>query len=554
MTKPTYVLGTGLSHNGSACLLKDGKIVVAIEKERITRHKNDGFNDTIAIQYCLEAEGIGWDDVDLVVQNSVFCNFTQGNDWYRGPRVIPNSVPVVTISHHLAHAYNALFTSNFEDAAIAVVDGSGSLSKDCLEVLPFDKNKRQYECVSFYSWDGTTIRALYKQFSEIGEISEEDNPLVGFLKDSIGGLYEKASAYVFGHGLDPGQLMGLSSFGRANIFSKKFVTFEGPDVKIDCPAADFLKPRNLGLSFTTEHFQHFADFARLIQDELTYVMVTLANNLYGYYPSTNICIAGGVGLNIIANTEIVRKTGFKNIFVPPPANDAGISIGCAYYGWHTVLGKDRVKHDGSAYLGKPYDLYYSQVIELVQQVREDIVVTKPDNLNETAAKEIAMGKVIGWYKGGAEMGPRALGHRSILANPCDTGMKDRINNTIKNRPDFRPFAPAVLEEDASIYFDIDRPSPHMLLVFPVREGWLGKIPAVTHVDGTARVQTVSETDDKDFYELLKEVKRETGIGMVLNTSFNRKHEPIVERPQEAVQMFLDTPMDALVLGPYLLTK
>lgn len=557
MSKPTYVLGTGLSHNGSACLLKDGKIVVAIEKERVTRIKNDGFNDVDAINYCLEAEGVSWADIDLVVQNSVFSNFEHGNDWYYGLRNIPESVECITISHHHAHAYSALFLSPFEEASIVVVDGAGSPKVWCTDIPDEEFTEAdtvRQESISYYTFRQNQLVSLHKQFSFCYSYHTSDKPIPAYLKDSIGGFYDGANYYVFKCNNDVGQLMGLSAYGKNSLPFGTPYAFDGMNLKWDYSWVKELKKRNPMPDHFDKNFQYFADLAKFTQDNVSSSIVELLNKLHELSPNDNLCLAGGVGFNIIANSRIVKDTPFKNLYVPPPANDAGIAIGCAYYGWHVVMGRDRVKHNGSPYLGMAYDEHYGQVIDLVTQVTSAVEISKPENLNELVAKLIAGSNTVGWYKGGAEIGPRALGHRSILGNPCNPNVREYINNEIKNRPDFRPFAPAVLAEDASIYFDIDRPSPYMLMVFPVREEWRDKIPAVTHVDGTARVQTVSETDNKDFYELLKEVKKETGIGMVLNTSFNERHEPIVERPDDAVQMFLKTPMDALVLGPYLLKK
>lgn len=555
MSKPTYVLGTGLSHNGSSALIKDGKLVCVVEKERLTRFKHDGGNDSYTLQACLDSENITWDDVKLVVQNSVFNNFEEGSDWWAGPRNIPEHVPVVTISHHIAHAHSAFGMSPFDESAILVLDSSGSLGLDCVDLGRELEGLEplSHECASFYEANSREISTLHKQLSRIAAYTGCDPLVKGFLTDSIGGLYEGVNYYVFRDNSDVGQLMGLSAHGDDSITFKHF-TFDGYKVLGNYDWHKNVKRRSADPDYFKKDFAYYANMAKFAQNEIDRAVIELLNRLHGLAPSNNLCFAGGVALNIITNSKIVKNTPFKNLFVLPATNDSGISIGCAYYGWMKLLGNEKVKHNGSPYLGVSYEKHYEQVIEALSNSMLGVTITKPDDLNYRTAQLLSCNKVVGWYKGGAEIGPRALGHRSLLGNPCDPGMKDHINNTIKNRPDFRPFAPAVLEEDAPIYFDIDRPSPYMLMVFDVRVGWRDKIPAVTHVDGTARVQTVSETDDKDFYELLKEVKRETGIGMVLNTSFNRKHEPIVERPEEAVQMFLDTPMDALVLGPYLLTK
>lgn len=560
MSKPTYVLGTGLSHDGSSCLLRDGEIAVVIEKERFTRLKQDGYNDALTMAECLRAEGIGWGDVDLVVQNANYGSFKYGNDWFRGERHIPSHVPVATISHHLAHAYSAFYLSPFDEAAVLVIDGCGSAFEDCVDLdcyvtesPPEELRNLWFEKDSYYLAGPGGLEPKHKDFSLLGFGANEYPLHPSTSRDSIGGLYAAGGEYVFGSNGDMGKLMGLAPYGEDKYPYELMRVVDGR-LKVSYDWMKHFTERCRSFEHFKERFQYFADVAHMVQKSIEESAVALARHRYALHPSKNLCFSGGVALNAVANTKILRDTPFENLFVPPPAHDSGLSIGCAYYGWVNVLGKERVKHSGSPYMGKSYETETNSVVETIRNNQFGVVVAEPIDLNKRVATLIASGKVVGWYKGRSEIGPRALGHRSILGSPSHRELHYKVNNEIKNREDFRPFAPSVLAEDAGIYFDMGVGSPYMLMVFPVREEWRNKIPAVTHVDGTARVQTVSESDDKDFYELLKEVKRETGIGMVLNTSFNRRHEPMVEKPDEAVQMFLDTPMDALVLGPYLLTK
>jgi carbamoyltransferase len=561
-TKPVYVLGVGLSHNGSACLLKDGEIAVAIEKERLTKVKNDGGNDSFAIAYCLNAAGIGWDDVALVVQNANFGGFAYGNDWYRGKRSIPADKPVVTISHHLAHASSAFYLSPFDDAAVLVVDGCGNAFEDCTDlegaILPEqpvgDMAAVWFEKDSYYAASGVQMQARFKDFSPFGRFQCDYPMHPDTTRHSIGGVYGAASRYMFGGTSDLGKLMGLAPYGRPGVCQHRIFDVRDGRVFVDYGwMGEFRDRRNSDEDFKLR-FQHFADVARMVQSEIERALVELARARHELHPSPNLCLAGGVALNAVANTRILNETPFERVFVPPAADDSGLAIGCAYYGWHTVLGRDRVRHDGSAFLGRGYEADAAQLERALQVVGDGAVVTRPDDLTAAMAEALAEGKTLAWCRGGAEFGPRALGHRSILADPRRPELRDYINAKIKFREDFRPFAPTVLAEDADAYFELDRDSPYMLFVVPVREAWRDRIGAVVHVDGTARVQTVRKESDADFHALLTAFRERTGIGILLNTSLNRRGQPIVETPVEAAEMFRDTGLHGLVIGPYLVLK
>lgn len=561
MEKPVYVLGVGLSHNGSACLLKDGEIVVAIEKERLTRRKNDGGNDTTVIAYCLRSAGIGGQDLALIVQNANFGGFAYGNHWYRGPRLIPPNVPVVTISHHLAHAYSAYFLSRFEDAAILVVDGCGNAFEDCTDLAGATVTERPegdmaalwFEKDSYYAAAGTEIATIYKDFSPWGRVNCEYPMHPPTTRHSIGGLYAAASGYNFVRNLDLGKLMGLAPYGRPGIYNHQIFDIRDGRVFVDYAwMQEFVRPALSDADFSAR-FQYFADIASLVQREVERALLALVKARHDLRPSRNLCFAGGVALNAVANQRILRESPFERVFVPPAADDSGLALGCAYYGWHAVLGRGRVFHSGSPFLGHYYD--DGPLSEAVATVDpEKFAISRPADLSAAMTALLADGKVLAWFRGGAEFGPRALGHRSILGDPRRTELKDYINNEVKFREDFRPFAPSVLAEDAGEYFELSGESPYMLFVVSVREAWRDKIGAVVHVDGSARVQTVTEDGDPNFHALLRDFKRRSGIGMLLNTSFNRRGEPIVETPSEAVKVLAETGLHGLALGPYLIER
>ncbi|HTE40281.1 MAG TPA: carbamoyltransferase N-terminal domain-containing protein, partial [Steroidobacteraceae bacterium] len=422
--KPIYVLGTGLSHDGSACLLKDGRIQVAIEKERLTRTKHDGFNDNAAIQYCLDAEGITLSDLTLIVQNANFGMFEFGSEWYRGSkRLIEDGMPVVTISHHLAHAYSAFGTSPFDEASIFVLDGCGSGLDECIDLAGATVPERPegdlaslwFEKDSYYRARGTDLQPVFKDFSPVGMIWKS-YPLYPFLtRHSIGGLYAGASNYVFRGLDDSGKLMGLAPYGRPGVFD--FDAFDLQDgrvfVRYDW-MPHFRQPARTDGDFK-ENFQHYADLAFWIQKQVEAAILYVVRSRYDLYPSPNLCYAGGVALNAVANARLLKEGSFERIYFQPAAGDNGLSIGCAYFGWLSVLEREKITHDGSTSFGR---IYPSSDMEAALEKRADFVrVTRSSDYVADAASFLSDGKVVGWFQDKSEFGPRALGNRSILADP-----------------------------------------------------------------------------------------------------------------------------------------
>lgn len=561
-SKSVYVLGLGLSHNGAACLLKDGRVAVAIEKERLTKVKNDGGNDALAIAYCLNAAGIGWDEIALVVQSANFGSFAYGNHWYRGARTIPEGVPVETISHHFAHACSAFYLSPFDTAAVLTVDGCGNAFEDCMDldgaILPERPEGEMaalwFEKDSYYTASGTGIQSVFKDFSPLGRFQCDYPMHPDTTRHSIGGVYAGASRYALGSTSDLGKLMGLAPYGQPGALRHRIFDIRDGRLFVDYGWMQDFRARMYSAADFKTRFQYFADVAHMVQGEVSRALVELARARHALHPSPNLCFAGGVALNAVANTRILQESPFEHIFVPPAADDSGLALGCAFHGWHSIMAGKPVRHDGSPFLGRSYDGDAVQIERALQAAGDDLIITRPADLMEAMAELLAEGRTVAWHRGGAEFGPRALGHRSILADPRRAELRDYINAQVKFREDFRPFAPAVLAEDAAIYFELDRDSPYMLFVVPVREAWRSRIGAVVHVDGTARVQTVRREADETFHALLTAFKARSGIGMLLNTSLNRRSQPIVETPVEAAELFRDTGLHALVVGPYLVRK
>ncbi|HET7083413.1 MAG TPA: carbamoyltransferase C-terminal domain-containing protein [Rhizomicrobium sp.] len=558
--KPIYVLGTGLSHDGSACLLKDGRVCVAIEKERVTRIKHDGGNDTAAIQYVLDAEGIRFSDLALVVQNSYTSMLKFADHWWEGPRLLRDEVPVATISHHLAHAYSALALCPFEESAVLVIDGCGNAFDDCVdldgaaipEMPQGDTAHLWHEKDSYYLARGAAITPLFKDFSPWGTGIREYPMHPPTTRHSIGGLYAAASRYVFRGLEDPGKLMGLAPYGRPGMFD--FEAFELKEgrafVRYDW-MENFRTPARSHEEFK-ERFQDYADIAWHIQREVERAILYIVRARHAAHPHRNLCYAGGVALNAVANRRLLAEGPFERVFIQPAAGDNGIALGCAFYGWSQILKQSRQPHQGSVYFGRNYAA--NSIQPKLRQYAELLGASACADPAAEAASHLADGKIVGWFQGGSEFGPRALGNRSILADARIADIRDRINSKVKFREDFRPFAPSVLAEDYSVFFDGTTESPHMLLTAEVKPQWREVIPGVIHKDHSARTHTVTRDSNPLFYELLRRFKEKTGIGVLLNTSFNRRGMPIVETPEDAIVMFLYSAIDVLILGNHVVRK
>lgn len=567
MSSPLYVLGTGLSHDGSSCLLKDGKILVAIEKERISRRKHHGGNDTLTVQYCLDAAGISIDDLSLVVQCANFEKPEIEKDMFHGRRLFAadTKIPFVTISHHFAHAYSAIGTSPFDESNVIVLDGCGSFYFHCDDLegsfIPPGINYEQRlfgEKDSFYFFSNNKLQALYKDFSLIQFDQPPEQARLPSSRHSIGGLYSMAANYCFNNFSAGGKLMGLAPFGNKEKYKEQLFSLKDGRMMVneDVMIHFFTQPANPVFRPFAEHFNYYADIAAWVQSEAERAILYIIQHRLKMNPHPNLCYAGGVALNAVANKKIKEQSGIKNLYIEPAAGDNGLAIGCAYYGWTQVLQKQKIKHSGSTFLGRAYPKDKSlEALEYYKIKYPDVAFSQQQDNNyiATTASLLAQGKTVGWYQGGAEFGPRALGRRSILADPRIKEMHQHINRNIKRREDFRPFAPAVLFEDRHIYFQHGWESPYMILVDQIKEEWKDKLPAVVHVDGSCRVQTVKD-ETEPFYQLLKAFKELTGISVLLNTSLNRKAMPIIETPAEAVQFFFESELDVMVVNDRIFIK
>jgi carbamoyltransferase len=572
--KPSYILGiNAYDHDVAACLLRDGEVAYAIAKERITREKHASGFFQEAVDYVLDAEGIALRDVDLVVRNCyilpveemeqrlvyqdmpAFMTEDEREQASKDPLYRSKADNVVTVSHHLAHAYSAFAPSPFEEGVVMVVDGVGSYSADVTE--PYPENDRASalarESESYYRFSGTKLETLKKVFMEParGFFSQEFYNMAG-----LGALYSRASSYVFGDWNKCGELMGLAPYGRPDQV-KPLMEMKDGELVIPEWTDEFKEPFFIDTGKNWEKspsMRHWQDVAWRTQDDTEKVLLARARWLRETTGAKNLCIAGGVALNCVANGRIVREAGFENVWIQPAAGDDGIAIGCALYGHLALQKKPRKYVLGNAFFGRDYtedEVNKTTGRRLVRMVTK---CTHSEDVCRDTAKILSEGNVIGWFQGRSEFGPRALGNRSIIADVRKAEMKDILNKRVKHRQAFRPFAPIILAERVNDVFEASGESPFMLVAMQVRPEWRDKVPAIVHVDGTARVQTVRREENERLYQLLKEFEALTGVPVLLNTSFNVKGEPIVETPDDAMECFLTTGIDVLVMHDLLVEK
>lgn len=539
------ILGIGGSeHDFSATVIKDGKLICSIEDERLTRVKYSLESDLTvtpmikerrAINYCLTEASLTPEDLDLIISNDLI-----NSDYLPDFRK-----EILMVNHHLTHAASTFFTSPFNEAAILVVDGIGTL---------VDESKNIHETITLYYGKGTEIQ-------EIGKVNGKgiENPVSGWslFENSIGRFYYRVTAEIGFGFLEEGKTMGLAPYGR-DIYVTEFNRF------YSITGFNFKQSHEQKLEMVTfirgiiqsanDRFQATADIAFAAQFHLEKIMITICNSLYEMTGCNNICLAGGVALNSVANKKILENTPFKAIYVQPASGDAGTAIGAALYGHHVLAKKPRETslHPFSPYLGKEYS--ENDVIRALEAHGSHINIIKPKEYIEKVANLITEGHIIAWFNGRSEIGPRALGNRSILVDPRRKNMKDTLNSRVKHREAFRPFAPIVLEEKQGEYFELAHPSYYMLLVPQILSEKQKEIPAVTHADGTGRVQTVSKILNPELHELLSQYYKITGVPVLLNTSFNDNGEPIVESPHDALKCFLGTDIDYLAINGYLISK
>jgi carbamoyltransferase len=581
-------------HDAAAVLLRDGQLIAASEEERFSRIKHDYGFPKMAIQYCLDAGGIKGQDLDYVVffekpfrkldriLATVLGTYPKSWKVFRESMIswvldklwvastLQNELgikkeQVLFSEHHLSHAASAYLCSPFDESAILTVDGVG-----------------EWVTATYGIGKGNDIR-LFKQM---------DFP------HSLGLLYSAFTAFL-GFEVNEGEykVMGMAPYGQPRYVDKVWKTVHQNSDGSFALNMDYFsfhhstertynrkfeqlfgEPRPTKLAFFTEstgfpkYFgeppsnykelcklnKHYADIAASIQKVTEELILGMARNLQQQTGLKNLCIAGGVAQNSVANSRIIRETPFEHVFVQPAAGDGGGALGAALWAYNTLLGKPRNFRMDHAYWGRQYGA--SEISSFLNENKIPYrLVENEDQMLDQVVERLMGGKVIGWYQGRFEWGPRALGNRSIIADPRNPEMKDIVNAKIKFREPYRPFAPSVLAEKAENYFELPHavdhyPARYMQYVVPVKPHAHSILPAITHVDGTGRLQTVFKDQSPRYYKLIDRFGQATGVPVILNTSFNLRGEPIVTTPANAFNTFSKSEMDCLVLDNYLVDK
>jgi carbamoyltransferase len=556
-------------HDSAAALLKDGHVVAAVEEERFSRKKFDDDFPKMAIDWCLNEINITPSQIDSVAfYDKPILKFERLLDNYiavapRGLYSFLDTIPkwlhkrlwikndikkslkgfngdIIFPEHHLSHAAHSFYSSPFEESAILTTDGVGEWSTTSIGV----GNNNSVKLLEDIRWPHSL------------------------------GLFYSAFTYFLGFQVNEGEykLMGLASFGKPKYYdliwdnlidvkndgsinlNMNYFAFTYDKVMTTKNFSELfgIKRRNKDEETKQIHFDIGASAQKVLED----ILLKMVEYAYKKTKSKNLCLGGGVALNGVANYRILKESSFENIHIPPSPGDAGSAVGCAQYLYFSYNDKKRIILDSAkniienVYVGPSFST--DEIKQFLSTNKIKFEEFDEASSVKQCAKLISEGNVVGWYQGKMEWGPRALGNRSILADPRRKEMKDILNEKIKHRESFRPFAPSILEEYVSDYFEFDIPSPYMLMVAPVKRPDL--IPAVTHVDGTGRLQTVSKNTNSLYHKLISEFHSLTGVPVIINTSMNVRGEPIVNTPEQAYNMLKKTDMDYLFLKNFMVKK
>jgi len=581
-------------HDAAASLIQDGVVVAAAEEERFSRVKHDSRFPTKAVEFCLESGSLDANDLDYVVYyekpglkfdrvistlsknfpksktlfHEIFMNWGKEKFWVsdmiQSRLRIPKS-RILFSEHHLSHSASSYYCSPFSEAGILTVDGVGEWVTTSMGIAKNTKFSR-----NAYSLFPHSLGLLYTAFTEfLGfEVNDGEYKVMGMApfgrpkyKDKVYCMFRHLSGNSFELDMD---YFAYETSSKSNL-TQKFLGLWGNPRQRDEP---FYLPQfaqHLGLvnerpdTSILERSQYYADVAASIQATIEDVLIDFSKTIRQRTGLTSLCVAGGVGYNSVANGRIMRESGFENVYIPPGSGDSGAAVGAALAVTYAVQDRPSPQILTHAYLGKAYgDNDITTVL-----AKNGYAYTCFDSAEACClrvATLLAQGKVVGWFQGRFEFGARALGHRSILADPRTVAMKETVNARVKFRELFRPFAPACLKPYATKYFELNEqdieqyPYRFMASVVQVREEWTHLLQAVTHVDRSARVQIVDQGASPKFYELIKAFGDQTGVYALLNTSFNRRGEPIVASPQDALITFEWSAIDILVIGNYLVTR
>ena len=591
----SYILGIScFYHDSAAALLKDGALVAAAEEERFSRVKHDFGFPSLAAEFCLQKAGITANDLDYVVfyekpflkferilltvlqtfprSHKVFreamTNWFGDKLWVKGIIYKRLGVPldkILFVEHHMSHAASAYFASPFDESAILTIDGVGEWATTTMGHAKGNRITLEREQRFPHS-----LGLLYSAFTAyLGfQVNEGEYKVMGMAPYGEPKYVDKVWKTVRREGEGAFSLdMDYFSYhySATDSFGQKFVDLFGvprePESKFFTRSSGYpsyygTKPVDYAEACRLN--EHYADVAASIQKVTEEIVLEMAKELRRSTGMDALCMAGGVALNSVANGRVLKESGFKDLYIQPAAGDGGGALGAALYVHNTLLDGARSPVMEHAYWGEVYS-----PAEAAVQLKEKGAcfeeIDDDEKLMDRVVERLCAGDVIGWHQGRFEWGPRALGNRSIIANPTDEEMKEVVNTKIKFREPFRPFAPSVLAERAEEYFDLEDatrhyPARYMLLVVPVREEKQKDLPAITHVDGSGRLQTVFKETNPRYYRLIEKFGEPTGVPTVLNTSFNLRGEPIVTTPAHAFNTFMASEMDALVVENFLVTK
>jgi len=560
------VLGFSVGHHKGAVIIEDGKVIVGISQERLTRIKSDGAYSGgkipfESINYCLNYLNLTYEDIDYYVYSTTEL-IDDVEEQFFGVYTQLKTDILHFIPHHLAHAYSSFMSSGFEESAVVVADASGSILNyknklhkwyENSDKKDLDNTEDYHEGFSIYHFTKNEYKEVYKKWvKELWVDNSESLKSEDLDSTSLGFFYGIGCQQLIysteTHTWPAGKLMGLASFA-----DQEFLNNVPPHI-IE-KAGDIYIPNKTIYPRVTWQSDFFsrARVAGIYQREQETGALILAKKAKEITGSNNLCVAGGSFLNCNANKIILNSGLFENCFFIPPSDDSGIPLGCSWYAYQQLVDINHTE-PLKPYIGKVYSKsdIVSSLNEFTQLKFKEY--QNFDELINDITFQITENRVIGWFQDGSEIGPRALGNRSILASPIKPWMKDHINNDIKKREWYRPFAPAVLFEHQNEIFESEIYSPYMLLTTTVREEWRNKIPSVTHIDNSARHQSVTLNNNPKFYNLIKRFYEMTGVPVLLNTSFNGPNEPIVESPKDAILTFLNNNLDYLVINNFIISR
>lgn len=550
------VLGIHVGHDRGACLIRNGEVIAALAQERLDRIKHSQSMiipfDTIdaILKYCgLEITDISCIGLSHVaIEDNAVLNLYKKDFFshYKCPYI-----PFYFVSHHDAHAYAVYFSSGFKESLVLVSDGGGD----------FIDGKQEAE--TMYIAKEETITKVSKRLQNIAVRHMKDpiNHLLPFMPDyvqklemSLARKYSQITHLLGFKSGEEGKTMGLASYGKP-LIDYSDLAYENLDFSLTYAnmLQEIFALQNLsGKSFKEFVNEKAADIASTVQIYTEQALISIIKSFLGKYPCKNLCLAGGIFLNCLTNHKILEQCKIDNIFILPASGDDGQALGSAYYAYIQQYGMEQPFKISLPYLGLSYT--DEEILQMINS--KNLKFRKYDDYS--LARQIAVyikeNKIIGFHRGRTEIGPRALCHRSILANPSNPQMKDILNQRVKHRENFRPFAPTVTKEEQFKYFDLKCSSDYMLMATTVKKEYRTALASITHVDNTARIQAVSQEQDPFVHMMLEEIKKLTGYPILLNTSFNVAGQPIVETPLDALNTFLATNIDILVLGNYIIDK